>query len=54
MTQWTGYNINFKKSHTMKMYGGVGVQCLAFLTLKLDGGEWSTSHPSCFVRWLGG
>jgi hypothetical protein len=32
----------------MKMYGGSGDIALPFLTLALDGGEWSASHPgSC-------
>jgi hypothetical protein len=29
----------------MKMFGGVEVQLHAFLTSKLDGGEYSASHP---------
>jgi hypothetical protein len=33
----------------MKAYGGVGVKHQAFLTLALDGGEWSSSHPRHFT-----
>jgi hypothetical protein len=45
--------------------GGVEVWLHAFLTLALDGSEWSTSHPTCFTsmerapnthslgRWVG-
>jgi hypothetical protein len=29
----------------MKAYGGVKVQLLTLLTLALDEGEWSASHP---------
>jgi hypothetical protein len=36
------------KHHTMKMYGYGGI-IHAFLTSALDGGEWSASHPSCFI-----
>jgi hypothetical protein len=46
----------------MKTYGGVGVWLHAFLTLGLDGGEWSVSRPCCFnagakapdTQWIGG
>jgi len=27
----------------------VEIELLAFLTLALDGGEWSTSCPDCFI-----
>jgi hypothetical protein len=33
----------------MKAYRRVEVQLHAFLTLTLDGGEWSASHPGCFI-----
>jgi len=33
------------KHHTMKMYGGMEVELHEFLTLGLDGGERSASHP---------
>jgi hypothetical protein len=33
------------KYHAMRMYGRVKVQIHAVLTLALDGGEWSASHP---------
>ena len=32
--------------HTIKEYGGLKVQLHLFLTLVLDGGEWSTSPPA--------
>jgi hypothetical protein len=35
----------------MKMYGRVEVQPHTFLTSALDEGEWSASHPSCFIPW---
>jgi hypothetical protein len=35
--------------HTMKTHGGVEVWLHTFLNLVLDGGEWSTSCPSCFT-----
>jgi len=41
------------RSHT----GGVGVQLYAFLTLELDGAEWSASQHACFTlstHWIGG
>jgi hypothetical protein len=46
----------------MKSYGGVEMQLHAFLTLVLDGGEWSASRPGRFTRrerasdthWIGG
>jgi hypothetical protein len=33
----------------MKTYGEVEVWLHALLTSALDGGEWSTSRPSCFT-----
>jgi hypothetical protein len=50
------------KHHAMKMYWGVEVQLHGFLTLVLDGGEWSASHPGRFTprerapgtHWIGG
>jgi hypothetical protein len=33
----------------MKAYWGVEVYLEAFLTLALDGGEWSASHPGRFT-----
>jgi len=33
----------------MKVYGRVMVQVHTFLTLALDGGEWSTTYPSHFT-----
>jgi hypothetical protein len=43
----------------MKAYWGVEVELQAFLTLELDGGEWSASPPGCYTwcpldRRLGG
>jgi hypothetical protein len=46
----------------MKTYGGVEIQLHMFLTLALDGGEWSASHPGRFIpregapgtQWTGG
>jgi hypothetical protein len=45
----------------MKMYGEVEVQIQIFLTLALDGGEWSASSPGHFTpvkgargaHWIG-
>jgi hypothetical protein len=37
------------KHHTMKTYRGVEVQIHIFLTLALDGGEWSASHFGHFI-----
>jgi hypothetical protein len=51
------------KHHAMKTYGGsVEVYLHSFLTLALDGGEWSASRPGRFTpgekapgtRWIGG
>jgi hypothetical protein len=50
------------KCHIMKMYGRVEVQIRVFLSSVLDGGEWSTSHHTCFTsrertlgtHWIGG
>jgi len=54
----------FFKLSTMpwRCTGGVEVQLHAFLTLAIDGGEWSASCPSCFtygerassIHWIGG
>lgn len=33
------------KPNALKTYGGVEVYFCAFLTLALDGGEWSASDP---------
>jgi hypothetical protein len=46
----------------MKVYWGAEVSLHAFLTLALDGGEWSASRPGRFTRrerapgthWIGG
>jgi hypothetical protein len=38
----------------MKAYWGVEVQLRASLTLALDGGEWSVSHPGRFNPRIGG
>jgi hypothetical protein len=46
----------------MKTYGGVELQLKAFLTLGLNGDEWSVSHPSHLnpgkrasrTHWIGG
>jgi hypothetical protein len=37
------------KNHDTGMYWGVEIQVHIFLTLVLDGGEWSTSCPSHFT-----
>jgi len=34
----------------MDMYGGVKLNLLALLSSELDGGEWSTAHPSCYIQ----
>jgi len=39
--------------------GGVEIYLYTFLTSALDGGEWSDSHPDCFIlrertHWIGG
>jgi len=39
--------------HTMKIYGKAEVQLHSFLTLALDGSEWSASQTSCFTLWEG-
>jgi hypothetical protein len=46
----------------MKVYRGVQVQLHTFLATALEGGEWSTSCPSCInpservpgTPWIGG
>jgi hypothetical protein len=48
--------------HAMEAYWRVDVWLHTFLTLALDGGEWSASHPGCFTprerdpgtNWIGG
>jgi len=37
------------KHHAMKTHGGVKVQLHAFISLALDRGEWSASHPGRFT-----
>jgi len=37
------------KHHAMKTWGGNGVQLHTFLTLVLDGGEWSASCPGLYT-----
>jgi len=37
------------KYHTMKTYGGVEVQLHSFITLALDGDEWSAWCPNHFT-----
>jgi len=34
--------------YDIKVYRGVEVQLHSFLTLALDGGEWSATHPGHF------
>jgi hypothetical protein len=34
---------------SMRALGGLEVWLLSFLTLALDGDEWSTVHPNCFT-----
>jgi hypothetical protein len=34
------------QQHVSQVYGAIGVQLHAFLTLLLDGGNWSASHFS--------
>jgi hypothetical protein len=35
----------------MKTYGGSGSIAPSFLTLALDVGDWSASHPGGFTPW---
>jgi hypothetical protein len=45
------------KHHAMKVYGGLEVCFLTFLTSALDGSEWSASHPGHFtndIHWRRG
>jgi hypothetical protein len=50
------------KHHAMKTFWGVEVYLHTFLTLTLDGGEWSASRPGGFTstervpctHWIGG
>jgi hypothetical protein len=37
------------KHHAMKMYEGREATLRAFLTLALDGGQWSASRPRRFI-----
>jgi hypothetical protein len=37
------------KHHAKKIYGVVEILFHSFLTLVLDGGEWSASCPSCLT-----
>jgi len=37
------------KHHAMKEYRRMGISLHAFLTLALDGREWSALCPSCFA-----
>jgi hypothetical protein len=37
------------KHHAMKMYWGVEIQHHTFLTIALEGGEWSASCPGHFT-----
>jgi len=39
--------------HTTKIDGKAEVQLHSFLTLALDGSEWSASQTSCFTLWEG-
>jgi hypothetical protein len=41
---------NFASMHAMKTYGGVNLQLQSFLTLALDGGEWSRYAPANLKR----
>jgi hypothetical protein len=49
------------EDHAMKAYWGVEVKVHAFMTLALDGGEWSASRPGRFtprkrcpgIHWIG-
>jgi len=42
-------SLSLTKYHTTKTYRGVEVQLHVFLTLALDGGEWSASRPGHFT-----
>jgi len=39
--------------HTIKVHRKAEVQLHTFLTLALDGSEWSASQTSCFTLWEG-
>jgi len=42
-------DISFALNHAIKAYWGVKVWLHTFLTLTIDGGGWSASHPGCFT-----
>jgi hypothetical protein len=44
-------SLRLTKHHAMKTYWGVEVYLHAFLTLELNGGEWSASLPGRFTPW---